>query len=375
MKNFSEYNVIGLMSGTSLDGVDLAFCNFICRNENKESKNWEFKILNAETVAYNKEWKNRLQHLHDTDALTFAKTHVELGKYFGNLAKKFISKNKLKPDLISSHGHTIFHQPENGFTSQIGDGSQIAAITNIETVCDFRTKDVALGGQGAPLVPIGDRLLFYEYDYCLNLGGIANISFEKNKERVAFDICPVNMALNYLAAEAKLNYDKNGSLATKGKINNELLNKLNALDYYRKHPPKSIGKEWFLKNCEPLISDTSISLNDRLRTFCEHIAISISGSLNIENNTKKKMLITGGGAHNKFLIQCISESFMRIQTMTGAMMKNISIEIPSKEIIDFKEALIFAFLGVLRIRKEINVLKSVTGAGKDSIGGNVFAGG
>jgi anhydro-N-acetylmuramic acid kinase len=358
-----EYKVVGLMSGTSLDGVDIAFCKFIYNG-----KSWKFKILNAETIAYSMEWKNRLEQLHNADAVTFVKSNVDLGKHFGYLLKKFISKNKIKADLISSHGHTVFHQPEKGFTSQIGDGAQIAAITNIETVCDFRSKDVALGGQGAPLVPIGDEFLFPEYDFCLNLGGIANISFEWNEKRIAFDICPVNMALNNLALEVKLNFDKDGMLASKGNINKKLLDKLNALEFYRIPFPKSIGKEWYLKNCEGLLTDKSISLNDRLRTVCEHIAIQIASAIKSKLASNKKMLITGGGVYNKFLIKCIQEKLKK-----NEQSKNVKIEIPAKEIIDFKEALIFAFLGVLRVRKETNVLRWVTGAGKDNIGGIIHA--
>ncbi len=351
------------MSGTSLDGVDIAFCRF-----NYNGKNWEFRILNAETIVYSKEWKNRLQQLHNADAETFVKTNVELGKFFGYLLKNFVSKNKIRPDLVSSHGHTVFHQPENGFTSQIGDGAQIAAITNIETVCDFRSKDVALGGQGAPLVPIGDRLLFSKYDFCLNLGGIANVSFEWNKKRIAFDVCPVNMALNKLASEAKLNFDKNGMLASKGKVNKKLLDKLNGLEFYKRPFPKSIGKEWYLKNCEQVISGKSIPLNDRLRTFCEHIAIQIAAVIKNNSASNKKMLVTGGGVHNNFLIKCIQEKLKE-----NEQSKNVKVEIPAKEIIDFKEALIFAFLGVLRVRKEVNVLRSVTGSAKDNIGGIIHA--
>ena len=351
------------MSGTSLDGVDMAFCRFSLNGLHSK-----FKILNAETITYPNEWKNRLQELHNADAVTFVKTNVELGKHFGLLLRNFISKNKIKPVLISSHGHTVFHQPERGFTSQIGDGAQIAAITNVETVCDFRSKDVALGGQGAPLVPVGDRLLFPGYDFCLNLGGIANISFEWKKKRIAFDICPVNMALNKLASEAKLNFDKDGMLASRGNVNKKLLDKLNHLKFYKLPFPKSIGKEWYLKNCEPIISDTSVSLNDRLRTFCEHIAIQIAAVIKNNSASIKKMLVTGGGAHNKFLIQCIEEKLKE-----NEQSKNVKVEIPAKEIIDFKEALIFAFLGVLRARNEINVLNSVTGASINNIGGTIHA--
>jgi len=356
------------MSGTSLDGVDLAYCRFTFKKQSKGTGKWNFKILQAKTIPYNYKWKTRLQNLHNSNALPFVKTHSELGAYFGNLIKNFISKHSLKADLISSHGHTVFHQPENGFTSQIGDGAQIAAITKIETVCDFRTKDVALGGQGAPLVPMGDYLLFDKYDFCLNLGGIANISFVKNKKRIAFDICPVNMMLNKLASEVKLNYDKNGFLAAKGKINKVLLDKLNSLDYYHRPPPKSIGKEWYLKNCETLISDLSIPLNDRLRTGCEHIAMQIANCLPEENRAKQKLLITGGGTHNKFLLQCIANSLRK-----KTFLKKVKIEIPANELVNFKEALIFAFLGVLRVRNEINVFSSITGARKNNTGGAIYA--
>jgi anhydro-N-acetylmuramic acid kinase len=366
LKNLQEYKVIGLMSGTSLDGVDLVFCRFILSS----GRRWSFDILKAETIEYNAEWRNRLQNLHHSDAMTFVKTHVELGKYFGKLIKNFIKKHRLKPKLICSHGHTVFHQPENGFTSQAGDGAQIAAITDIETVCDFRTKDVAHGGQGAPLVPVGDLLLFPGYDFCLNLGGIANISFKQNKNRIAFDICPVNMALNRLASEAKLNFDKNGELAAKGKISHLLLDQLNALDFYGKPPPKSLGREWYLANCESLISDTSIPLNDRLRTFCEHIGVQIANAPGFKTKPGKRMLVTGGGAHNKFLVYCIENC---LRKKSG--LNKISVEVPPKEIVDFKEALIFAFLGTLRIRNEINVFSSVTGANKNSIGGAIYAAG
>jgi anhydro-N-acetylmuramic acid kinase len=368
----AEYKVIGLMSGTSLDGLDIAFASFKYFNEDKAK--WKFKILNSETVEYSMEWKKRLKDLHLANAMTFVRTDADLGKLFGTLTKKFIEKNKLKPDLISSHGHTVFHQPENGFTSQIGNGAQIAAITGVQTVCDFRTKDIALGGQGAPLVPIGDQLLFSEYDYCLNLGGIANISYSINNKRIAFDICPVNMALNFLASELNINYDKDGEIASGGSVNDSLLNKLNVIHYYKSLPPKSLGKEWFIKNFQPLIADTSISLNDRMRTVCEHIANQIANSLKVKNSeansSDKKILITGGGTHNKFLIHCIEEYLK-----TFFSNKNVQIIIPSEEIIDFKEALIFAFLGLLRIRDEVNVLHSVTGAMKDHVGGTIYSAG
>lgn len=371
-----RYDVIGLMSGTSLDGLDVAFCKF-----SKENNYWQFKIESAKTYSYSPEWKARLENLHQADALNFVKTHVQLGKLYAEIIRDFISKNGLKPQLISSHGHTIFHQPSNGFTSQIGDGSQIAAVTGIDTVCDFRSKDLALGGQGAPLVPIGDQLLFHEYDFCLNLGGIANVSFvknsspyKKNKPRIAFDICPVNMALNLLANEAGLAYDKNGALALTGKINSKLLKQLNEIKYYKTASPKSIGKEWFDKNFSLLIFNKSISLNDRLRTVIEHIAIQITKALEDElsqtagDKSVKQLLITGGGAHNKFLINCLDN------LLSVSFAGKLKIKVPEKKIIDFKEAMIFAFLGILRLRNEVNVLHSVTGTKRDHVGGTIYSG-
>lgn len=352
-----DYKVIGLMSGTSLDGVDIVFCTFRLAN-NK----WSFRIKKAETYTYNKQWQHRLKTIHTVDAQTLAATDAELGVYFGKLIKEFITKHKLKPQLISSHGHTVFHQPHNGFTTQIGSGAHIAAITLVETVCDFRSKDVALGGQGAPLVPVGDKLLFGNYDFCLNLGGIANISFEKNKKRIAFDICPVNMALNQLAAEAGKAFDKGGAIAAEGTINAALLKKLNALAFYRTSPPKSIGKEWYLKYVNGLISDKKISLPDRMRTVVEHIAVQIVNELENSAN-KKSLLVTGGGAHHTFLMQCLKEK-------AGSKIKII---IPGRELVNFKEALIFALLGVLRVRNEINVLRSVTGAKQNNTGGTIYS--
>lgn len=349
------------MSGTSLDGVDIAHCFF--KHDNKK---WKFEILHAETISYSDEWRNRLNDLHYSDALTFIKTHAELGKYYGLLINNFIEKHTIKPGLICSHGHTIFHQPGNGFTSQIGEGAQIAAATGIDTVCDFRSKDVALGGQGAPLVPIGDRLLFGEYDFCLNLGGFANISFEKNNQRIAFDICPVNMALNSLAAEAGLIYDDKGALAAAGIINNKILEKLNQLEFYSQPPPKSLGKEWFEKYFELVIQATSVTIKEHLRTVTEHIAQQIAAVISLQispaDSSVQKVLVTGGGAHNTFLVNCISSK------------TKAKLIVPEKKLVDFKEALIFAFLGVMRINNEINILQSVTGSAKDHIGGAVYSG-
>ena len=279
------------------------------------------------------------------------------GDYLGTLINNFIYNYKIGTiDFIASHGHTILHQPEKGITLQIGSGKIIAAKTKQKVVCDFRTQDVALGGQGAPLVPIGDELLFADYDYCLNLGGFSNVSFKKDQERIAFDICPVNIVLNYYANLLDLPYDDEGKIAAQGSINVALLDKLNQLEYYQQQPPKSLGLEWVQQEIFPLINAEEKNVQHILRTFIEHIAIQISAI--IKGNSS--ILITGGGAFNIFLMQRIAKH------------ANVKISAPNKTLINYKEALIFAFLGLLRLDNQINCLKSVTGANKDHSSGVIF---
>lgn len=345
------YKVVGLMSGTSLDGVDLAFCEF------NFNEHWHFKISCAETIEYPSEWTRRLPDLMKSDAETLIRTDREYGKYLGKITKNFIEKNGIQPDFIASHGHTIYHQPQHGFTLQVGDGNSISAVSGLPVVYDFRSGDVALGGQGAPLVPIGDRLLFPEFDLCLNLGGIANISFENDKNRIAFDICPANIPLNYLASFAGKPFDKDGLIARQGKINSLLLNDLNRLGFYKILPPKSLGREWIDREFILLLTRFADTIENKARTVCEHIADQIAAIVNPLK--KEKMLITGGGAKNSFLTELISSKV------------NTQVIIPEEKIIDFKESLIFAFLGVLRWQGEINILSSVTGAKRDSCGGTI----
>ncbi len=350
-----EWIVAGLMSGTSLDGLDIAVCRF-----QKNKANWAYEILAANTVPYSTTMKVKLASLMNTSAQEFAATDAYFGKFSGNQVKRFLLKNNFAVDLIASHGHTIFHQPENGFTTQIGNGAYIAAITETPVVADFRTMDVALSGQGAPLVPIGDKLLFNDYDYCLNLGGIANISFDFNKKRIAGDLCPVNILLNKLAVEKGFSFDKGGRMAEKGSINIPLLSKLNALPFYKKSFPKSLGREWIEKQIFPLLDRSTLSIEDKLATVCEHIAYQITATF-----PKKKsatLLATGGGALNNYLIS-------RIEALAP---KNTKIIVPDMLTLSFKEALIFAFLGLKRVLGEPNALKSVTGAHKDSVGGALY---
>jgi anhydro-N-acetylmuramic acid kinase len=365
----NKYYVIGLMSGTSLDGLDIVYAEMDYEpfNAVSHASVTDYKILEAETIDYTQSFKASILGLENTNALHFLEWDRKVGTYFGEEVNRFIEKKGIREvDFVASHGHTIYHQPAKGFTIQIGHGASLAAACGLSVVCDFRSLDVALKGQGAPLVPIGDKLLFAEYTYCLNLGGIANISFDNTKgTRMAFDICPANMPLNYLVNKIKLEYDANGQLAAKGKVNSLLLDKLNNLNFYKLSSPKSLGKEWVLCDFIPLLEASEISIDDKLATVCEHIAIQIADTISqnhIPGKIDEKLLITGGGAFNSYLID-------RIRKLTD---QKCNVIIPDEKTVKFKEALIFALLGVLRWEGEVNCLSSVTGATKDSIGGCIY---
>ncbi|MBW8361371.1 MAG: anhydro-N-acetylmuramic acid kinase [Kaistella sp.] len=342
------YHVIGLMSGTSLDGLDLCFARF------QKNEKWHFEILQAETIPYPIFWEEKLRNSILLSAEELLELHSEYGFYLGKQVDAFIQKYALeKVDFIASHGHTVFHNPEKKYTFQLGDGRAIKAETEIPVIYDFRSQDVLLGGNGAPLVPIGDELLFQEYDACLNLGGFSNISMKKDGKRIAFDICPVNILLNRFAADLGKKYDEGGLSARNGTVDAELLSFLNALDFYRQNPPKSLGIEWVMKEINPFIKDRKTE--NLLATFTEHAAIQISEVFN--RYALKNVLVTGGGTFNSFLME-------KIQEKTQS-----EIIIPDEKIIHFKEALIFAFMGVLRMRNEINVLASATGSSKNHSSG------
>jgi anhydro-N-acetylmuramic acid kinase len=349
-----KYRVLGLMSGTSLDGLDIAFCEF-----SFQRNRWQFCIVEAETIPYSASERKRLQQVENASALSFAETNNWFGKWMAAQVNVFLRKYKVDPHLISSHGHTVFHQPAQGVTVQLGSGASLAAGTGILTASDFRSTDVALGGQGAPLVPIGDQLLFSEKGACLNLGGFANISTLKRGKRVAYDICPVNIVLNDLCNRIHKPYDNKGQIARSGRLLDPLLKELNAAQFYTQRGPKSLGKEWVLKEMLPLLKRTKASVPDLLHTCTEHMAIQIGKQL--KGNTKS-VLITGGGAFNDFLVE-------RIQFHSKAV-----ISLPDYQLVNYKEALIFAFLGVLRLRNETNCLKSVTGASRNSVGGCLYQG-
>lgn len=346
--------MLGIMSGSSLDGVDLAICEF-----EKSNEQWNYNILAADCIKYSKIWENRLRKLPNSSAKVFCQTHFDYGHLLGEMSNNFLQKNNLKADLIASHGHTIFHSPQTKMTMQIGDGAAIAMQTNTQTVCDLRTTDIAYGGQGAPIVPLVDKLLFADYKAHLNIGGIANISIQKDNKIIAFDICPANQVLNFLANKLEKEYDDGGKIAESGKLNNILFNQLNKIDYYQRPIPKSMANGWIRSTVLPIIAYSTASTEDKLRTVVAHIAFQFQNALqNFEINTP--VLATGGGAYNRFLIQ-------EIEKLTGLKML-----IPTPLIVEYKEALAMAFLGLLRFKNEVNVLASVTGASKNTVNGALY---
>jgi anhydro-N-acetylmuramic acid kinase len=340
------------MSGTSLDGLDLAYCEFDLVNGK-----WSFEIVYGETIPYSDEWKNRLQNAPNISPKELTKLDMEYGHYLGEQTALFIKRDHLNPDLVASHGHTVFHKPKEGYTLQIGDGAALRSHIKCPLVYDFRTQDVEFGGQGAPLVPIGDALLFNAFDACINIGGFANISMEKNGQRLAWDICPANIIMNPIAEKLGNAYDRNGDWAREGRINHALFVELNDIVFYKEKAPKSLGKEWVEEIINPLIQKYTISDKDLLRTLLEHISVQIARDL---EGVEGKILFTGGGVFNHFLMEQIQEII------------EATIVIPDSQIIDFKEALIFAFMAVLRIRGEINILASVTGATKNHSSGKII---
>ena len=347
----SCFRILGLMSGTSLDGLDIA--DVVLQKSN--SRSWAYEILHAETVSYPPELLERLNNAVNDSAIGITQLSHDIGLFFGHAVNDFLLKNHIdrgEIDAVSSHGHTVFHQPDKGITLQIGNGLELPILTGLKTVCDFRVRDVLLGGNGAPLVPVGDQLLFSsEAESFLNLGGFSNISFSKNDSVCAFDICPVNLVLNKLSEQVGKKYDAFGALGRIGNIDLKALEEFNNLTFYNEKAPKSLGVEWVSEFIHPILND-DLSL---ITTYYEHIAIQISSVLN-ENNLNS-VFITGGGAKNSFLIERIKLHYKG------------RIIIPNEKIIDFKEALVFALLGALRLSNEINVWGAVTGARKDSVSG------
>ncbi|TDH25553.1 anhydro-N-acetylmuramic acid kinase [Segetibacter sp. 3557_3] len=359
------YRVIGIMSGSSLDGLDIAFIEF-----NESGGKWAYEILHAACLPYSDEWVQKLASATSLSAYEYLLLHAAYGKYIGERVNEFIGQYALehRVQLISSHGHTTFHAPELGMTAQLGDGAAIAAATQINVVSDLRALDVAFGGQGAPIVPIGEKLLLPEYDFYLNLGGIANIAYMTEAGYVAYDICPANRVLNMIIEKEGQKFDEGGRLAASGNIDHGLLSRLKAFAYYDKPYPKSLANDFGTTEIFPLIESTKRAPADALRTYVEHIAMQVVSSIQKDTNLPAgpgKLLVTGGGGFNHFLIQRLSQLLSAI---------NIEVVLPDEMLINYKEALVMGLIGVLRWREEYNVISTVTGAKRASIGGAVWIG-
>ena len=352
-----SYSMIGLMSGTSGDGLDLAYCHY------EKSDHWSFEILHSMTISFPEDMGEKLMNSHLLSALDLAILDVDFGRWMGEKVKVFCQENQIFPQAVCSHGHTVFHQPDKGLSLQIGNGWALHQTSGLKVINDFRMLDVQLGGQGAPLVPIGDQLLFPQIDYCINLGGIANISMDAAGKRIAFDCSPFNLLLNEQANILGSKYDKGGDWAREGSVNISLFNQLNELPFYANNEPKSLGREDIEKEFLPIIKNSGIAEKDNLRTLVEHFAFQISEV--IKSNQVKEfplVLITGGGAYNSYFIERLDHHLQGKWSQFAA----------SSELIEFKEALGFGFLGVLRLRDENNSLASVTGAKQDSCGGTIY---
>jgi len=362
------YRAIGIMSGSSLDGLDICFTEF-----DEIGGKWNYEIKASACMPFSDEWVEKLQSAIHLDARSYMRLHTAFGQYIGQQVNTFIETNSLqhRVQLIASHGHTTFHEPQYKMTGQIGDGAAIAAMTGINVVSDLRAMDVALGGQGAPIVPIGERLLLGGHKYFLNLGGIANISANLPDSYVAFDVCPANRVLNMLVKEMGHDYDDEGAIAESGSVNEVLLNELNALDFYQAAYPKSLANDFGTDTVYPMIAKAGLSIPDALRTQVAHMVAQIKNAvLQIDqqfpsNGAPATMLVCGGGALNTFVINQLSAALEPLA---------ITVVVPDKTLIEFKEALIMSLIGVLRWREENNVLHSVTGASRSSIGGAVWIG-
>jgi anhydro-N-acetylmuramic acid kinase len=357
------YRAIGTMSGSSMDGLDIAYCTF-----EEIGGKWSVEITASDCISFPDEWKTKLAAITILTAKDLLLTHTAFGKWMGNAINAFIEKNNLahKVHLISSHGHTVFHEPQLGMTFQMGDGAAIAATTKLPVVTDLRNMDIALGGQGAPIVPIAEKLLWQEHHYFLNLGGICNVTATQNDKHIAFDVCPANRVLNLLINEIGKAYDENGNEASKGNLNEDLLFELNDMDYYKKLYPKSLSNEFGIDHVFQIIQRYEISVQDKSHTMCIHIAQQIKLALqSFTHDETSTMLVTGGGAFNSFLLKCIEHELESLQ---------IEIVIPDENLINYKEAVAMALIGVLRWREEENVLASVTGALRNSVGGALWMG-
>lgn len=349
--------LIGLMSGTSGDGLDIAYCRF------EKNERWAFRLLHTQTIPFPEDLGKLLSTAHRLPASELVQLDVTFGAWMGREVKRFCEIHQCSPLAICSHGHTVFHNPAQGYSLQIGNGWALRRHAGFPVVSDFRMSDIQWGGQGAPLVPVGDRYLFGEVDFCLNLGGIANISMEQDGQRLAFDTCPFNLLLNPLAEQLGAPYDDRGIWASQGRIHEELLADLNGLPFYALSGAKSLAREDMESVFTPCLEKFSIAAKDKLATLTEHYALQLARIIQrYQSHARPSVMLTGGGAYHAFFRS-------RLDYHLGGSWKQVVV---SNQVIEFKEALVFAFLGYLRILGENNTLHEVTGASRDTCGGIYF---
>jgi len=349
--------ILGLMSGSSLDGIDMALCSFSGLGE---SLQW--KLIHSVHVPFEPKWKKLLQDLPGSSAYDLSLADYDFGNLLGASSKKYFSD--FKPDYIASHGHTIFHYPALKMTCQIGNGAVIASASGINTICDFRSMDIGYGGQGAPIVSLFDLDFFGGLDVLVNLGGIANLTVPDKNQTIAYDIGPCNQLLNYLAGSIGLEYDQDGLLAAQGEIDQNLLKTLSGHSYFDRTFPKTLDNGYIFNEFVPILDKSKASVQDKLRTVVELIAKMLSREITMHlanHKTKAGVMFTGGGAKNTFLMETFRKKAVGFEMIET-----------DDEMIDFKEAIMMAYLGYLRVKGKINVLSKVTGASKDSIGGSIY---
>lgn len=358
-----NYSAIGLMSGSSLDGLDIVWATF-----QEENSQWSYRIKKSECIPFSAEMRHRLQEATKLDAQSYLLLHTDFGHYCGQAVNRFLegfNEDDFKPQVIGSHGHTTFHLPAQKMTHQLGDGAAISAITKLDVVSDLRAADVALDGQGAPIVPIGEKYLFRNFRYFMNIGGICNVSVHAGEQVAAFDVAPANRVMNMLAGEVGKPYDEDGALGALGRVDEHLLHTLNSLSYYAQPHPKSLANDFGTSVVYPLIKAAGLSVTDAAATFYEHIAEQTVKALQpFGTGSKEEILLTGGGALNTYLVGRLTE---RLQE------SGIEAVVPDKDTLNYKEALIMAFIAVLRLRNDVTVLHTVTGASRDTCGGGLWS--
>lgn len=355
--NARDVRILGVMSGSSLDGLDLAVCRFWMEREDLH-----YSLEHTDTIAFSDPLVDALGSAYDSSGSAIFRVEQLFTSECAELIQRFISESDLKVDIIGFHGHTVFHEPQDGFTVQIGDGHQLSQKLSIDVIGDFRSKDVALGGQGAPLAPIVEKHLFKDYRLFLNLGGIANISIHNNDQIIAFDITACNQALNYLSQHLGEEYDDKGKLARSGSLKNDLLSQLSQIPYLSDCAPKSLSNTWVKNEFIPMLKKDQGSINDQLNTVVEHIAIETANAIP-DHSTQGELLVTGGGAHNDYLIERMDYHLRP---------KGVKCARPSEKLINYKEAILMSLMAYLRIMEQPNCLASVTGASRDSSTGIIY---